>query len=67
MIGQLLCWVHQLLVIGSNSGKYDLNVIKQFFAPYLLKPSKQDDNDDKDEDIDEEEDGDDDETRFVIK
>ena len=63
LIGQLLDWLHQLPVIGFNSGKYDLNVVKQFFVLYLLKPSKQDDND---EDIDEEEDGDD-ETRFVIK
>ena len=66
LIGQLLGWLHQLPVIGFNSGKYDLNVIKQFFIPYLLKPSKQDDNG---EDIDEEEEDDDDdyETRFVIK
>ena len=65
LIGQLLGWLHQLPVIGFNSGKYDLNVIKQLFVPYLLKPSKQDD---KDEYIDEEEDDDDDdETRFVIK
>ena len=63
LIGQLLGWLHQLPVIGFNSGKYDLNVVKQFFVPYLLKPSKQDDNE---EDIDEEEDGED-ETRFVIK
>ena len=66
LIGQLLGWLHQLPVIGFNSRKYDLNVIKQLFVPYVLKPSKQDDNDDKDEDIDEEDD-DDDETRFVIK
>ena len=64
LIGQLLGWLHQLPVIGFNSGKYDMNVIKQLFVPYLLKPSKHDDNDDKDEDIDEE---DDDKTRFVIK
>ena len=64
LIGQLLGWLHQLPVIGFNSGKYDLNVIKQFFVPYLLKPSKKEDNDDgNDED---EEDDDDDETRFVI-
>ena len=55
-----------------NSGKYDLNVIKQFFVPYLLKPSKQEDNDagnDEDEEEEEEDDDDDDgdETRFVIK
>ena len=65
LIGQLLGWLHQLPVIGLNSGKYDLNVIKQLFVSYLLKPSK---HDDKDEDIEEEEeDDDDDETRFVIK
>ena len=46
LIGQLLGWLHQLPVIVFNSGKCDLNVIKQFFVPYLLKPSKQDDNDD---------------------
>ena len=40
-----------------------MNVIKQFFVPHLLNPSKQD----NDEDIDEEEEDDDDETRFVIK
>ena len=62
LIGQLLGWLHQLPVIGFNSGRYDLNVIKQFFIPYLLKPSKQDN-----EDVEEEEDDDDDKTRFVIK
>ena len=68
LIGQLLGWLHQLPVIGFNSGKYDLNVIKQFFVPYLLKPSKQEDNDDgNDEDEEEEDDDDDGETRFVIK
>ena len=65
LIGQLLGWLHQSPVIGFNSGRYDLNVIKQFFVPYLLKPSKQD-NEDVDEE-EEEEDDDDDETRFVIK
>ena len=67
LIGQLLGWLYQLPVIGFNSGKYDLNVIKQFSLLYLLKPSKHGDNDDKDEYIDEEDDDDDDdETRFVI-
>ena len=61
---KLLGWLHQLPVIGFSSGKYDLNVIKQFFVHYLLKSSKQDAND---EDIDEEEEDDDDATRFVIK
>ena len=67
LIGQLLGWLHQLAVIGFNSGKYDLNVIKQFFVPYLLKPAKQEDNDDGNDEDEEEDDDDDDETRFVIK
>ena len=33
LIGQLLGWLHQLPVIGFNSVKYGLNVIKQFFVP----------------------------------
>ena len=65
LIGQLLGWLNQLPVIVFNSGRYDLNVIKQFFVPYLLKPSKQDNEDDDEEE--EEEEDDDDETRFVIK
>ena len=60
LIGQLLGLLHRLQVIGFNLGRYDLNVIKQVFIPYLLKPSKQDDKDDAEED-------DNDETRFVIK
>ena len=56
LIGQLLGWVHQLPVIGFNSGTYDLNVIKQFFVPYLLKPSKQDDNDEEEEENDDDDD-----------
>ena len=41
-----------------------MNVIKQLFVPYLLKPSKQDNDDEKGDDDD---DDDDDETRSVIK
>ena len=59
LIQQLLGWLRQLPVIGFNSGRYDLNVVKKFFIPYLLKPSKQDDNDADDEAADE--------IRFVIK
>ena len=40
LIGQLLGWLHQLPVIGFNSGKYDLNVIKQLLLPYLLEPEQ---------------------------
>ena len=72
LMGQLLGWLHQLPVIGFNSGKYDLNVIKQFFIPYLLKPAKQENSDDgndedEEEDNDDDDDDDDDETRFGIK
>ena len=36
LIGQLLGWLRQLPVIGFNSGKYDLNMIKRSFAPLLI-------------------------------
>ena len=49
---QLLGWLRQLPVVGFNSEKYDLNVVKKFFIPYLMKPSEDDEID---------------ETRFVIK
>ena len=34
---QLQTWLRQLPVIGFNSGHYDLNVVKKFFIPYILK------------------------------
>ena len=36
LMGQLYGWMHQLPVIGFNSGKYELNAIKQFLIPYFL-------------------------------
>ena len=36
LIGQLLGWLHQLPVIGFNSGRYDLNMIKRSFVPLLI-------------------------------
>ena len=36
LMGQLYGWLHELPVIGFNSGKYDLNAIKQFLVPYFL-------------------------------
>ena len=45
LMGQLFGWLQQLPVIGFNSGKYDTNVIKQFFIPYLLTPSEDEDED----------------------
>ena len=37
---QLCSWLHMLPVISFNSGRYDLNVVKKFFVPYLLKNNK---------------------------
>ena len=34
---QLQAWLHQLPVLGFNSGKYDLNTIKRFFVPLLIR------------------------------
>ena len=36
---QLQAWLHQLPVIGFNSSKYDLNTIKRFFVPLLIRNS----------------------------
>ena len=36
LAGQLHGWLHQLQVIGFNSGKYDLNMIKRSFVPLLI-------------------------------
>ena len=36
LAGQLHDWLHQLPVIGLNSGKYDLNMIKRSFVPLLI-------------------------------
>ena len=52
LMGQLYGWMHQLPVIGFNSGKYDLNAIKQFLIPYFLSMSK---TEEQEEDEEEEE------------
>ena len=39
LIQQLCSWLHQLPVIGFNSGHYDLNAIKIFFVPLLIRSS----------------------------
>ena len=39
LIQQLCSWLHQLPVIGFNSGHYDLNAIKRFFVPLLIRNS----------------------------
>ena len=37
LLDQLFSWLRQLPVIGFNSGNYDLNVIKKFYIPYMVK------------------------------
>ena len=57
-MGQLYGWMHQLPVIGFNSGKNDLNAIKQFPIPYFLSTAsntgeqeeQEQEQDDKEED-----------------
>ena len=36
LLDQLFRWLHKLPVIGFNSGKYDLNMIKRSFVPLLI-------------------------------
>ena len=36
LLDQLFSWLHQLPVVGFNSGKYDLNMIKRSFVPLLV-------------------------------
>ena len=49
LMGQLYGWMHQFPVIGFNSGKYDLNAIKQFLIPYFLSTSKTEEQEEEEE------------------
>ena len=49
LMGQLYGWMHQLPVIGFNSGTYDLNAIKQFLIPYFLSTAKPEEQEEEDE------------------
>ena len=49
LMGQLYGWMNQLPVIGFNSGKYDLNAIKQFLIPYFLSTSKTEEQEEEEE------------------
>ena len=49
LMGQLYGWMHQLPVFGFNSGKYDLNGIKQFFIPYFLFTSNTEEQEEEEE------------------
>ena len=55
LMGQLYGWMHQLPVIGFNSGKYDLNAIKQFLIPYFLSTAKTEEQEEEEEEEEEEE------------
>ena len=46
-------WMHQLPVIGFNSGTYDLNAIKQFLLPYFLSTSKTEEQEEEEERVQE--------------
>ena len=54
LMGQLYGWMHQLPVIGFNSGKYDLNAIKQFLIPYFLSTAKTEEQEEEEEEEEEE-------------
>ena len=43
MSDQFFSWLQQLHVIGFNSGKYDMNMIKRFFVPFVLTPCEDQD------------------------
>ena len=55
LMGQLYGWMHQLPLIGFNSGKYDLNAVKQFLIPYFLSTSKTEEQEQEDEEEKEQE------------
>ena len=50
LIASLKGFLKELPVIGFNSGKYDLNLIKKYIAPYLLTTDVDDNNDGDDDD-----------------
>ena len=52
-MGHLYGWMHQLPVIGFNSGKYDLNAIKQFLISYFLSTSKTEEQQEEDKEKEE--------------
>ena len=70
LMTQLDDWLRQLPVIGFNSGKYDLNIIKQFLVPYFLskkQEQQQQQEEEMEQDEKEEEENDGVESFFVIK
>ena len=51
LMGQLYGWLRQLPIIDFNSGKYDLNVIKQFLIPYFLSTTDEEEEEEKDDSL----------------
>ncbi|XP_071847518.1 uncharacterized protein [Apostichopus japonicus] len=37
LLDSLTSWISEIPVLGFNSGSYDINLIKEFFFPYLIK------------------------------
>ena len=52
---QLHDWLHKLPVIGFNSGKYDLNAVKQFLVPYFLSKKEEEEEEMEQDDKEKEE------------
>ena len=67
LMKQLHDWLHKLTVIGFNSGKYDLNAIKQFLVPYFLSKKEEEEEMEQDDKEKEEEENDGVGSFFVIK
>ena len=68
LMKQLHDWLHKLPVIGFNSGKYDLNAVKQFLVPYFLSKKEEEEKEmEQDDKEKEEEENDGVGSFFVIK
>ena len=71
LMKQLYGWMHQLPVVGFNSGQYDLNIVKQFLVPYFLTDvAKTEEREERKQEEEEEEDEEENEgvgSFFVIK
>ena len=67
LMKQLHDWLHKLPVIGFNSGKYDLNAVKQFLVPYFLSKKEEEEEMKQDDKEKEEEENDGIGSFFAIK
>ena len=67
LMKQLHDWLLKLPVICFNSGKYDLNAVKQFLVPYFLSKKEEEEEDMEQDDKEKEEENDGVRSFFVIK